>query len=262
MRARLNGLLFCFILLGCVSTVFAQTKPATHTQNPAEEQQLFQQVSRLTQQNIQLKQVVSQLDAQLSSLTQNLQAIALNNIQLNDANQSKTSALAALQQNLTGMQAKVSQQLQHIPTLTSALVASSNHVLTCVATACYMRPILRLLPMDRASFDSENNLVLSALDSWFVLSILLALFVLLTAFYIYRAPGSDKKSLAVEASPLNRTMKTVAGEDVYASQLDLARAYIDMDDMKSAEEALQNVINSGNDKQAEEAKQLLGKLKR
>ena len=52
----------------------------------------------------------------------------------------------------------------------------------------------------------------------------------------------------------------LAGTDECATKLDLARAYVDMEDADGARELLQEVIQEGNDEQKSEAKDLIDKL--
>ena len=52
----------------------------------------------------------------------------------------------------------------------------------------------------------------------------------------------------------------LAGTDECATKLDLARAYVDMEDIDGARELLQEVVQEGNDAQKQEAKDLMDKL--
>ena len=52
----------------------------------------------------------------------------------------------------------------------------------------------------------------------------------------------------------------LAGTDECATKLDLARAYVDMEDVDGAKELLQEVVQEGNDAQKQEAKDLMDKL--
>lgn len=51
---------------------------------------------------------------------------------------------------------------------------------------------------------------------------------------------------------------TIAGEDIIATQLDLARAYIETNNKPMAKNILKTVIYQGNPSQKEEARSLLG----
>ena len=52
----------------------------------------------------------------------------------------------------------------------------------------------------------------------------------------------------------------LAGDDVVASKLDLARSYIDMGDKDNARDILLSVLQGGDKKQKAEAKELLSKI--
>lgn len=54
-------------------------------------------------------------------------------------------------------------------------------------------------------------------------------------------------------------VEAIAGEDVVATQLDLARALIETDRKTAAEKILQFVVVEGNSQQQEEAKQLIAR---
>ena len=51
---------------------------------------------------------------------------------------------------------------------------------------------------------------------------------------------------------------TIAGDDVVATQLDLARAFIETNQKQSAQQILFYVLKNGNSHQKDEANQLLG----
>ena len=53
-------------------------------------------------------------------------------------------------------------------------------------------------------------------------------------------------------------VESIAGEDTISTQLDLARAYIEIGQNKSAQTMLEYILAQGNDEQRMEAKQLLG----
>lgn len=52
-------------------------------------------------------------------------------------------------------------------------------------------------------------------------------------------------------------IRAIAGDDVIVTQLDLARAYIELDKRKLAKQILENVIQQGNHQQQLTAQQLL-----
>lgn len=58
----------------------------------------------------------------------------------------------------------------------------------------------------------------------------------------------------------SRDIRAIAGEDVITTQLDLARAYIELGKEKLAKKILDHVIQHGDSHQQESAQQLLTKL--
>ncbi len=92
--------------------------------------------------------------------------------------------------------------------------------------------------------------------------------VALTGVVIVSAP--KKKSRAVKISkssidlnntvPSSKDMSAIAGEDVMTTQLDLAKAYIEMGKQDQAKRILKNTLNTGNALQKTAAKQLLESL--
>lgn len=63
-----------------------------------------------------------------------------------------------------------------------------------------------------------------------------------------------------ELAAADDEIEFLAGTDECATKLDLARAYVDMEDADGARELLQEVIKEGNDTQKSEAKDLIDKL--
>src|SRR5579864_5975015 len=82
-------------------------------------------------------------------------------------------------------------------------------------------------------------------------------------YFIFR----KQTSVAVSAPnnpvkiPVNVTandMQAIAGDDVIATQLDLARAYIETGKKQLAKKILEQVMTQGSDSQQQEARQLSG----
>lgn len=59
---------------------------------------------------------------------------------------------------------------------------------------------------------------------------------------------------------LPQDMQAIAGDDVFTTQLDLARAYIELGHQKLAKQILEHVINQGDDNQKQAAQALLSTL--
>jgi FimV-like protein len=81
------------------------------------------------------------------------------------------------------------------------------------------------------------------------------LLFLIGSFFILRVLLFNKKK-ALNAEDLG----AIAGDDVMATQLDLARAYLEADHKQLAKEILLSVLNEGSSTQRQEAQQLLSTL--
>lgn len=64
---------------------------------------------------------------------------------------------------------------------------------------------------------------------------------------------TEKRPIHISSADIN----AIAGDDVLATQLDLARAYIETGREKLAQKILQHVVEHGSDNQQQEARQLL-----
>lgn len=61
-------------------------------------------------------------------------------------------------------------------------------------------------------------------------------------------------------SAVNKDLDAIAGDDVMATQLDLAKAYLEMNQKKSAKKMLKSVAKQGTKQQQTEARQLMKSL--
>jgi len=105
----------------------------------------------------------------------------------------------------------------------------------------------------------------------FIISILLMSAI---AFFIFFNKKNKKKKLIKvikiiqESKPIkqpafvitSQDIKAIAGEDMIATQLDLARAYIEIDKKKLAKKILEHVAQNGNSGQQLAAYQLMTNL--
>jgi FimV-like protein len=71
-----------------------------------------------------------------------------------------------------------------------------------------------------------------------------------------------KNEAATNAGPevSHNDIQAIAGDDVIATQLDLAKAYIEMNQKQTAHTILKQALKQGNASQQQEAKQLLEKI--
>lgn len=83
-------------------------------------------------------------------------------------------------------------------------------------------------------------------------------------YFILRKPKSAKTSVAIvktaEASAAMQAIESIAGDDVLATQLDLARAYVETGRKQLAKAILESVLVQGSANQQQEAQQLLSSL--
>jgi|SRR6185312_16166826 len=117
-------------------------------------------------------------------------------------------------------------------------------------------------------FESYLPLILTAVQT-FLLSVnqyltnkgclaLAGIFVLLLILLKLKKPQKNKAVRLIKNSEeMQQTVNAIAGDDVFTTQLDLARAYIEMDQKTLAQEILAQVIQQGNTIQQHEAKLLM-----
>lgn len=80
-------------------------------------------------------------------------------------------------------------------------------------------------------------------------------------FFIFRkrTPAALPKATVEKTVPfVMNDMHAIAGDDVIATQLDLARAYIEAGKQALAKKILDQVMTQGSDSQQQEARQLAG----
>lgn len=78
------------------------------------------------------------------------------------------------------------------------------------------------------------------------------------ALLVYKIRNNKRNARMTESR--EQVFHEIAGEDVNATKLDLARAYIDMQEQANARTLLQEVAEKGNPQQREEANRLLQEL--
>jgi FimV-like protein len=102
------------------------------------------------------------------------------------------------------------------------------------------------------SHTSTMNIYLVIVTTFFSL---VMVFLVLVLFMTRR---KKTKSTSHKEAPID--FEAIAGEDVITTQLDLARAYLEMDNKQSAHSILKNVIKRGNGEQKIEARQLIAEI--
>lgn len=82
------------------------------------------------------------------------------------------------------------------------------------------------------------------------------LIFLIGLYYIYISCFHSTK--ASDESAHNKDIAAIAGDNLIATQLDLARAYIELNQKNKAKKILNNVAKQGSHAQQKEARMLLG----
>lgn len=104
------------------------------------------------------------------------------------------------------------------------------------------------------------------LTSFGIITLILFLLLILISLKLanpYIKPKKDSESFTrnnskePKLSMVNKDLKGIAGEDLMSTQLDLARAYIEMDEKKIAKTILDHVKQKGNLNQQKEAERLI-----
>lgn len=70
-------------------------------------------------------------------------------------------------------------------------------------------------------------------------------------------PLSSKSFTPAKSVITSQDIKAIAGDDVMATQLDLARAYVEMGKKQLAKKILQHVVTNGDISQKEQAQRLI-----
>ncbi|GEM_PF-2355339 len=84
-----------------------------------------------------------------------------------------------------------------------------------------------------------------------------AILIILLSMFLIRYTKSRKTSTLDE---LDMDMSAIAGEDMIATELDLAKAYIEMKQSEIAKKMLKNVLKKGNSSQKQQALNLIDTL--
>ncbi len=94
------------------------------------------------------------------------------------------------------------------------------------------------------------------------LGIMIVLLILLCVSFLSYGENNSKKTASQQPRKVitSKDIAAIAGEDVMTTELDLARAYIEIDNKKLAKEILDHVIKQGNAVQQQQARELINSL--
>lgn len=92
--------------------------------------------------------------------------------------------------------------------------------------------------------------------------------VLIAALIVYKKKTSQRKNIPVNTQAKEKPnvvitsndIRAIAGDDVMVTQLDLARAYIELGKKKLAKQILDHVLKHGNPLQQQSARQLMASI--
>jgi len=97
----------------------------------------------------------------------------------------------------------------------------------------------------------------SYLSTYGWVSLIIFLVLILVALKLTEGGSATKKKSAKHKVHIDPEIHAIAGDDLVTTQLDLARAYIEMDNRRLAKEILKEVMKQGDAKQKQEAERLL-----
>ncbi|OGT38821.1 MAG: hypothetical protein A3F12_04750 [Gammaproteobacteria bacterium RIFCSPHIGHO2_12_FULL_38_14] len=105
---------------------------------------------------------------------------------------------------------------------------------------------------------SITGLIIFAVGLYFIYKLFLSKpNKILHSFSLKKQPDHHSPPHKAHLTITSNDIKAIAGEDVTATQLDLARAYIEVGKTQLAKKILEFVIHEGSGKTQQEAKQLL-----
>lgn len=109
---------------------------------------------------------------------------------------------------------------------------------------------------------AHNNTIMFVV---IVITSLLAVFILTILLLNPKKQDAVTKNINTHTNTsdtmiTNQDIRAIAGDDILVTQLDLARAYIELDKIKLAKQILESVLNQGNQQQQQAAQQLLSTL--
>ncbi|OGT31367.1 MAG: hypothetical protein A3E87_03290 [Gammaproteobacteria bacterium RIFCSPHIGHO2_12_FULL_35_23] len=259
-------LITCFVLL---TANFINADPNSINQKIIDQQhqkieQLLQQITALTANIAQQGQALNQLNQQVTNLNQQIQQLTQQNQLLQNTNTIQVKELTVLQQIESKKLKQAHLQARALPTFTQLLLIKTQKDLLCSKESCHWAHLVTRFPsiysnrllVELNDFFSFNEL--TPLEFIILAVVLLVIFI--AAGFMYGRYRQRKKAALIASSAsvlLDKEIASISGEDLYASKLDLARAYIDMEDFISAKKILEDVKLGGNEAQKTEAQRLL-----
>ncbi len=236
---------FIFILILVFPVmIFAATK----THQMMSHKKTIHRVSQTTQIRL-LKHKLSSLQSQLDASNQQASSLSI-----------QLQSLQAEKQMWVMIDAKQKEQIQALqqqlvkPPVVQIKGAWFGSEKTAIET--------RLTNLEAAVFQLpwiKGILIVKDVRFFIALTVLILVLLFIWLLWTFRL-RSNVKSLNRSSEKQFSNYKYLAGDDVMASKLDLARSYIDMGDQENARDILLSVLQEGDKKQKTEAKELLKKI--
>ena len=117
----------------------------------------------------------------------------------------------------------------------------------------FLQQILNQIQPVLDFFDQQQ---LTQEDCFIIVGSLFAMLILLRLVASYK----KRKRIILKNNNEQENLDAIAGDDVFVTQLDLARAYIEMGERSSALDILKQVLVCGNSAQQQDAKKLIDSM--
>jgi FimV-like protein len=270
-------ILCLFCLLSCVS-VFGQPNPVmpvndaattslSQPGNVGDQQTLLAEIQQLKENNTSLRSQDQALHKSLVTTRQEAQQLAMwLQKEIAFAKLLRVSSLRQAQQR-TGQPSALPAQtpgqlLSTEPTLPSfshLLLMQTRRNLSCASGRCHFVRVLPV-PNEKAWHQKTSPLLYGRHFMPVTLTAIILFVFLLIVFIALLLAALQHKKDVKNPPEKSRPYEAVAGDNVAETQLDVAQALIELDDKVAAKQALQAVIEHGDDAQKQQAETLLNQL--
>ncbi len=224
---------------------------------------LLAKIDELTKLNFQQNQLIEQLQGQVANLGGEVKQLSVQNLLLQNTSGKQEQTLSNVEKMLASKQQTSYLARQHMPSFTAGLLKKTQRLMLCIQGDCQFnwQSIAEPLAQDNVNQDVLNELAEFGYLPALIAIVLIVLILILVLLIIYSYSLSIKRDPVVKQTDTSKdNLDFVSGEDLYASKLDLARAYIDMEDYHSAKKVLIDVLNHGTPAQQAEANRLLSEV--
>jgi FimV-like protein len=215
--------------------------------------------------NIDLQSTIDREQLRVQALVSQLQDMDSANRLLKQNSDAQASQIVSLQNSVDNMQNNMSSESQLLPTASASILDHSHRALLCLRHGCEVIPDHRHLDLSRLDYPIQERLnvliksqnVVPIIFTVFVLLILVIIILILYRYSLLRSQHESREF----SKPRDQDLAAVSGEDIYASQIDLVHAYIEMKDFRNAKLVLKKVLKSRHPEHIKIAKALMLKVK-